>query len=63
MKSPLGWFVMAEQQTCDLRLLYDSIYVTLEHKTVLSRWGIFVAIAKNTCMGQNYQFLFYAKNH
>ncbi len=22
MKSPLGVFVMAEQQTCDLRLLY-----------------------------------------
>ncbi len=29
-------------------------YVTLDHKTSLSRWGIFVAIAKNTL---------YAKNH
>ncbi len=29
-------------------------------KPVLSRWGIFVAIH---CMGQNYNFLFYAKNY
>ncbi len=39
-------------------------FVTLAWTTkpVLSRWGIFVAIANN-CMGQNYTFLFYAKNH
>ncbi len=38
-------------------------YVTLDHKTILSRWGIFVTIAKIHCMGQNYRFFFYAKNH
>ncbi len=28
-----------------------SLYVTLDHKTSLSRWDIFVAIAKNTLYG------------
>ncbi len=32
-------------------------------KPVLSRTGIFVAIDKTHCMGQNYWFYFYAKNH
>ncbi len=32
-------------------------------KPVLSRRGIFIAIVKKHCMGQKYQFLFYAKNH
>ncbi len=40
--------------------LNASINVT---KSVLSRWGIFVAIAKTHRMGQNDRFFFYAKNH
>ncbi len=36
-----------------LKIIYEKkrVYVTLEHKTtkVISRWGIFVAIAKNKC--------------
>ncbi len=31
-------------------------------KPVLSRWGLFVAVAKIHCMGQTYRFLFYVKN-
>ncbi len=34
----------------------------LEHKTVLSRWGIFVAIANNTLYGLKL-YIFYAKKH
>ncbi len=40
--------------------LNASINVT---KSVLSRWDIFVAIAKTHCMGQNDRFSFNAKNH
>ncbi len=32
-------------------------------KAVLSRWGIFVAIAKNTLHGSKLYIFFYAKNH
>ncbi len=38
------------------------MFVTLEHKTLLSRTTIFVAVANKT-LSQNYPFLFYAKNH
>ncbi len=38
-------------------------HVTLQHKTSLEPRGIFVEITKIHCMGQNYQFLFYARNH
>ncbi len=35
------------------------VYVTLDHKTSLKSY-----ICSNThCMGQNYLFFFYAKNH
>ncbi len=37
--------------------------MTLDHKPVLSRWGIFIAKAKNKLYCQNYSFFFYAKNH
>ncbi len=36
-------FSVHEHQT-----LKDVPFVTLEHKTILSRWGIFVAKVKNT---------------
>ncbi len=36
-------------------------YVTLEHKSSVK--SLFVAITKNTLYGQNYLFVFYAKNH
>ncbi len=39
------------------------LFVTLDHKTCLSRWSIFVAIAKIHCMGQNDRFFIYDKNH
>ncbi len=37
--------------------------VTLEHKTVLSRWCIDVAIAKNTLYVSKFLIFFYATNH
>ncbi len=39
------------------------LFVTLDHKTCLSRWSIFVAIAKIHFMGQNDRFFIYDKNH
>ncbi len=41
----------AETRPVPLNQIRDGPYVTLEHKPVLSRWGIFVAIAKNTLHG------------
>ncbi len=39
--------------------VYVCVYVTLDHKTSLKSY-----ICSNThCMGQNYLFFFYAKNH
>ncbi len=37
--------------------------MTLEHKTSLKSWGIFVAIAKNTLNGSKLLIFFNAKNH
>ncbi len=43
---------------------YIKQYVLLEQKkTVLSRWGIFVAIDNNTSYGSKLSIFFYAKNH
>ncbi len=43
--------------------LYHSYMWPWSTKPVLSRWGIFVAIAKNTLYGSKLSFFFYAKHH
>ncbi len=62
--TPTGGYNLTFKVSFDLFISNDYLrFVTLEHKPVLSRWGIFVAIANNTLYGSKlYIFLLCQKS-